>query len=83
MSRLRNVAQLIFKSSLESVKPDKLVAAALHRSGNFLRVNGRSYELKNNVKVIGFGKAVHGKICICCRVLVAVTSLSYLNVKRF
>lgn len=62
MSSVKNLAQVVFKSSLEAVRSDKLTVNALQRTGDMLRVGGHEYQLQNNVKVIGFGKAVYGKV---------------------
>jgi len=53
--------QKIFLSALEIIRPDRLVINALHRTGNRLVLKDRSYDLKQNVNVIGFGKAVYGE----------------------
>ena len=53
--------QKVFLSALEVIHPDHLVTNALQRTGNQLVLKDRSYNLKQNVNVIGFGKAVHGE----------------------
>ena len=60
MSNLKAITQKIFQVSLESVLPRNLILKALHRNGNTLTVNSRTYNLENNVYVVGFGKAVLG-----------------------
>ena len=60
MSNLKAITQKIFQVSLESVLPRNLILKALHRNGNTLTVNNRTYNLENNVYVVGFGKAVLG-----------------------
>ena len=73
MSNLKAITQKIFQVSLESVLPRNLILKALHRNGNSLTVNNRTYNLENNVYVVGFGKAVLGNyaflyflICFLC-----------------
>ena len=50
----------IFQAALDAIKPNTLVEGALHRTGDLLTVNNRSYKLNKNVHVVGFGKAVYG-----------------------
>ena len=61
MASIQATARKVFLSSLDVVLPDMLVKKALHRCGDMLTVNGRSYHLNRNVYVVGFGKAVYGK----------------------
>lgn len=52
----------IFQAALDAIKPNTLVERALHCAGDVLTVSNRNYKLKNNVHVVGFGKAVYGMI---------------------
>ncbi|XP_065179516.1 glycerate kinase-like [Sycon ciliatum] len=60
---LRNLARSIFQVGVEAVSPRSAVERAVKRVSNSLLVetDGQQYEfpLQENVKVVGFGKAVH------------------------
>ncbi|KAJ8257380.1 hypothetical protein GJAV_G00184980 [Gymnothorax javanicus] len=53
-------AREVFAAAVGAVQPDRVVRGSLERSGNCLHVAGHSFELKNNVHLVGFGKAVLG-----------------------
>ena len=57
---LKNIANKIFRKGLQSVLPRSLILNSLTVTNNELCVAGCSYTLKNNVYVVGFGKAVLG-----------------------
>ncbi|XP_024271807.1 glycerate kinase isoform X1 [Oncorhynchus tshawytscha] len=53
-------AREVFASAIEAVQPDIVMRRGLERTGDTLLVNGRSFTLKNNLHLVGFGKAVLG-----------------------
>lgn len=59
---LNKDALSIFTSSINAVLPHQMINKQLQVSNNgmCLEVDGRSYQLDNNVYVVGFGKAVSG-----------------------
>ena len=50
----------IFSLAVDSVSPQKMVHGVLKVDGNCVSVNDKDYKLRNNVHVVGFGKAVLG-----------------------
>lgn len=65
MSEYKNIrrdALDIFYAGVQSVYPPQMVrnAVTLSPDGDSLTVDGRKYELKHNVYIVGFGKAVSG-----------------------
>lgn len=60
MAATSNIAKKIFASAMETIAPDKLARNSLHRRGDVLVVNDKEYRLKENVYVVGYGKAVLG-----------------------
>lgn len=61
MAATSNIAKKIFASAMETIAPDKLARNSLHRRGDVLVVNDKEYRLKENVYVVGYGKAVLGR----------------------
>ncbi|XP_061642501.1 glycerate kinase isoform X2 [Phyllopteryx taeniolatus] len=53
-------AREVFAAALEAVQPDIAIRQNLERHGNSLVCGGRKFPLKNNVHMVGFGKAVLG-----------------------
>ena len=57
---LKVTAKQIFRKGLQSVLPRSLILGNISVSNNTLFVGERTYQLQNNVYVVGFGKAVLG-----------------------
>lgn len=59
---LKKDARNIFRSAVNSVRPQKMIKEALQYDKNSLKlmVNGKEYNLHRNVFVVGFGKATLG-----------------------
>nr|XP_057911722.1 glycerate kinase [Doryrhamphus excisus]XP_057911723.1 glycerate kinase [Doryrhamphus excisus] len=53
-------AREVFMAAVEAVQPDVVVRQALQRKNNSVIIGGRKFLLQNNVRVVGFGKAVLG-----------------------
>ncbi|WAR25580.1 GLCTK-like protein, partial [Mya arenaria] len=55
-------ARAIFHAAVSAVYPPQMLRKSLQvsKDGSEVTVNGRNYSLKNNVHVVGFGKAVSG-----------------------
>ncbi|XP_010900155.2 glycerate kinase [Esox lucius] len=53
-------AREVFAAAIEAVQPDTVVHQGLQRTGDTLLVNGHSFTLRNNLHLVGFGKAVLG-----------------------
>ncbi|XP_039260356.2 glycerate kinase-like [Styela clava] len=53
-------SQRIFKSAIGAVLPPALVHSNLERLGDTLAVGSKTYDLRHNVHIVGFGKAVSG-----------------------
>ncbi|XP_066520963.1 glycerate kinase [Hoplias malabaricus] len=60
MVSLEDRARAVFAAAVEGVQPDSVVRRGLQREGSELLVGGRSFKLKNNLHMVGFGKAVLG-----------------------
>ncbi|XP_074644737.1 glycerate kinase-like [Tubulanus polymorphus] len=61
-NKLKKDAKNIFERAVYHVQPKDMVDKALHREGDSLFVEGYEYELRKNVYVVGYGKAVLGMI---------------------
>lgn len=57
---LDSCARGVFAAAVKGVQPDVVVRQSVERQGDCLLVNGRSFTLKNNLHLVGFGKAVLG-----------------------
>ena len=53
-------AREVFAAAVGGVQPDSVVRRSLERRGDSLLVGGRSFTLKHNLHLVGFGKAVLG-----------------------
>ncbi|XP_046880581.1 glycerate kinase isoform X1 [Hypomesus transpacificus] len=53
-------AREVFAAAVSGVQPDSVVRKSLERRGDSLLVGGRSFTLKHNLHLVGFGKAVLG-----------------------
>ncbi|KAJ8370908.1 hypothetical protein SKAU_G00109360 [Synaphobranchus kaupii] len=53
-------AREVFAAAVGAVQPDSVVRRSLEKSGNRLRVAGQSFDLRHNLHLVGFGKAVLG-----------------------
>ncbi|XP_076870138.1 glycerate kinase [Brachyhypopomus gauderio] len=60
MSSLEERARAVFAAAVEGVQPGSVVRRGLQRRGDELVVGGRSFTLRNNLHLVGFGKAVLG-----------------------
>lgn len=67
----RDEAIAIFTAAVDSVKTDHMVSSVLQycEEDHSLVVAGSEYNLKRNVYVVGFGKAVSGMACAVERIL--------------
>lgn len=59
----------IFRSAVKAVSPNEIVRRRVKLRGNVLHVDERSFPLKGNVYLVGFGKAVMGMAVELERVL--------------
>ncbi|XP_077428500.1 glycerate kinase [Vanacampus margaritifer] len=64
-------AREVFAAAVEAVQPDIAVQQSLERQGDSVEVvgSGRKFTLRNNVHVVGFGKAVLGMATEAERIL--------------
>ncbi|KAK3557102.1 hypothetical protein QTP70_024659 [Hemibagrus guttatus] len=60
MCSLEEQARAIFAAAVEGVQPDSVVHRALQRRGDELVVAEHCFELRHNLHLVGFGKAVLG-----------------------
>lgn len=63
ISDVQNLMRLVFRKSILSVNPPDLVQRELLLLNNKLHLRERSYDLKNNCYIVGFGKCVVGMAC--------------------
>lgn len=50
----------IFQAAVTAVKPENLIQNTVTLRSNCVEIQGKSFPLKKNVHIIGFGKAVLG-----------------------
>lgn len=62
-SDVQNLMRLVFRKSILAVNPPDLVQREILLLNNKLHVRERSYDLKNNCYIVGFGKCVVGMAC--------------------
>ncbi|XP_069045709.1 glycerate kinase [Lepisosteus oculatus] len=62
-------AREIFGAAVGAVQPDAVVRRSLERQGERLLVGGRSYTLRENLHLVGFGKAVLGMAAAAERIV--------------
>lgn len=62
-SDVQNLMRLVFRKSILAVNPPDLVQREILALNNKLHIRDRSYDLKNNCYVVGFGKCVVGMAC--------------------
>ncbi|TKR77116.1 hypothetical protein L596_018145 [Steinernema carpocapsae] len=55
--KLSNLCKEAFSAACRAALPSKCVQKSLNRQGNRLLYNGKSYDLRNNVYLVAFGKA--------------------------
>lgn len=60
MCSLEEQARAIFAAAVEGVQPDNIVRRALQRQDDELVVAEHRFELRHNLHLVGFGKAVLG-----------------------
>lgn len=53
-------AREVFAMAVEAVQPDAVVRRSVERRDDSLLIDGRAFALRNNLYVVGFGKAVLG-----------------------
>ncbi|KAK0135881.1 Glycerate kinase [Merluccius polli] len=53
-------AREVFATAVEAVQPDVVVRRSVERKDDSLLIDGRSFVLRNNLHLVGFGKAVLG-----------------------
>lgn len=53
-------AREVFATAVEAVQPDAVVRRSVERKDNALLIDGHSFALRNNLHLVGFGKAVLG-----------------------
>ena len=53
-------AREVFATAVEAVQPDVVVRRSMERKDDSLLIDGRSFVLRNNLHMVGFGKAVLG-----------------------
>lgn len=57
---LDSQAREVFAAAVEGVQPDIVVRRSMERNGDSILVDGHSFALRNNLHLVGFGKAVLG-----------------------
>ncbi|KAM3622033.1 uncharacterized protein V6R79_019611 [Siganus canaliculatus] len=53
-------ARGVFAAAVEAVQPDAVIRQSLENKGDSLLINGRKFKLRQNLHLVGFGKAVLG-----------------------
>ena len=53
-------ARELFATAVEAVQPDAVVRRGVERKDDSLVIDGRTFALRNNLHLVGFGKAVLG-----------------------
>ncbi|XP_053378063.1 glycerate kinase-like [Mercenaria mercenaria] len=90
LQNIRQDARDIFDAAVKSVYPPQMIRNALtvSQDGNTLHIDGKEYDLRNNVYVVGFGKAVSGMAralddLIGCHIVQGIISIPYGSQKVF
>ncbi|XP_045479181.1 glycerate kinase [Harmonia axyridis] len=60
MSKADDFLMELFRSAVSAVQPQKLIEQTVRVNNRHLVVRNKTYELRKPVRVVGFGKAVHG-----------------------
>lgn len=53
-------AREVFAAAVEAVQPDTVVCQSIERKEDSVVIDGRTFALKHNLHLVGFGKAVLG-----------------------
>jgi len=53
-------AREVFAMAVEAVQPDAVVRRSVERRDDSLLIDGHAFALRNNLHIVGFGKAVLG-----------------------
>ena len=59
----------VFSSAVRAVQPDAVVRRSIERNGDVVTIDGHKLELKKNLHLVGFGKAVLGMAAEVERIL--------------
>lgn len=62
-------AREIFRTAVEAVQPDRVVRQSIERKDDSVVIDGRSFALRHNLHLVGFGKAVLGMAAEVERIL--------------
>ncbi|KAK5609408.1 hypothetical protein CRENBAI_009564 [Crenichthys baileyi] len=62
-------AREIFRAAVEAVQPDQVVRQSLERKNDSVIIDGRTFTLRHNLHLVGFGKAVLGMAAEVERIL--------------
>ncbi|KAJ3602940.1 hypothetical protein NHX12_030684 [Muraenolepis orangiensis] len=62
-------AREVFSAAVDSVQPDVVVRRSMERKDNSLIIDGHTFVLRNNLHLVGFGKAVLGMAAEAERIL--------------
>ncbi|KAI4827566.1 hypothetical protein KUCAC02_030954 [Chaenocephalus aceratus] len=62
-------ARMVFAAAVEAVQPDTVVRQSIERKQDSVIINGHTFTLKQNLHLVGFGKAVLGMAAEAERIL--------------
>ncbi|XP_029990827.1 glycerate kinase [Sphaeramia orbicularis] len=62
-------AREVFAAAIQAVQPDTVVRQSIERKEDIVIIDGRKFTLKNNLHLVGFGKAVLGMAAEVERIL--------------
>ncbi|XP_015906612.2 glycerate kinase isoform X1 [Parasteatoda tepidariorum] len=60
MEKLCNDAKGMFQAAVSSVQPETLINQSVEVDSNFVQIQGQKFDLRRNIYIVGFGKAVLG-----------------------